>query len=142
MIDQFLNELLHGLQSVSSGSLFILMSGVTSVMALSTLGTEYAFPRLRVLGFTKSAAAILVSGIVSIVLLKFGLDLLEAHDPHLSPLVSLGVPAVAGLLVMVLLYGEVAGRRSFRWGRFMAGAVTPVISAVVPGFKITLAIFA
>lgn len=143
-LDIVLNRLteLQSLVAAFPISLVILsLSSVSLITMLIMAPVDYRFERMRLMGITRTVLAMILTGIVALGVLSFGLDLIKTARNDIPGWIDLVLLSLCSAGFILVCYLHLRHRHSFTFARFTNAVVLPLAAPVIPFFGLIQSIW-
>ncbi len=134
---------LQSLVAAFPSSLVILSLSAASLITMLIMApVDYRFERMRLMGITRAVLAMIMTGIVALGVLSFGLDLIKTARNDIPGWIDLALLSLCSAGFILVCYMHLRHRNSFTFSRFTNAVVLPLAAPVIPFFgliQLTLA---
>lgn len=108
------------------------LSAASLITMLITAPIDYRFERMRLMGITRTLLAMIMTGIVALGVLSFGLDLIKTARNDIPGWIDLALLSVCSVGFMLVCYIHLRRRDSFTLSRFTNAVVIPLATPIIP----------
>jgi len=129
-------ELQSLLKSFPVDLVVMAFSAASLITMLIMAPWDYRFERMRLKGVTRAALAIILSGVVALGILSFGLDAIKSARNDMPSWLDLALLATCSAGFIGVVYLHLRNRDSFTFGRFTNAVVIPLAAPVIPFFGV------
>lgn len=112
------------------------LSAASIITMLIMAPWDYRFERMRLKGVPRAVLAMMLSGLVALGILSFGLDAIKAASTDLPGGLDIALLATCSAGFIVVIYLHLCHRDSFTFSRFTNAVVIPLAAPVIPLFGV------
>lgn len=129
-------ELQSLLKSFPLDLVIMSLSAASIITMLIMAPWDYRFERMRLKGVPRAVLAIILSGLVALGILSFGLDAIKAARSDVPGWLDIALLATCSAGFIVVIYLHLRHRESFTFSRFTNAVVIPLAAPVIPLFGV------
>lgn len=131
-----LNELQSVLRTFPIELLVLSLSAASVITMLLMAPTDYRFEKMRLQGIPRAVLAMILSGVVALCILSFGLDAIKSARSDVPWWLGLALLTVCAAGFIGVIYLHLRHRETFTFSRFTNAVVIPLAAPVIPLFGV------